>query len=578
MRLVILNELTLLRLIGWAAMRADVLLVGVNPYLTQFEPLLDGFVRVLERRGLVSHITDRFPDLKPFRSLPNYSNLSDFYLRVATSVEKRFDFAKFDNSKDDYALPFKHATWSYIARRGTLALLIATLAERGMLAAERLYGFDDDLLNLAEAYAGASLAVSARTFPTVRRWLNGGVAALVGAIALFWILPRLRLKSQSPREYFIGATFATCMRTRYMLQDLASASDQVFVLLHGHRDDPTVEPYIEGFNRGILEDGRISLIRAWPELVSAWRDLIALYRSHSGLSVAHFIAIVRLSFVRLKYRVFLMRYRFRYFWGKDDYDTVHMIRTQELRRLGTISASISHGLPVTNLIEPVWRYLDFDYYFLFGASLYERYYRATWPRHMKVSIVGAYGMTREMLTRSIQPRPCDIAFFANPTLDDVRLKAAVRTIATAFPERTVYFKVKLGRWHDGYFRDFHAADNPPNLVFTSDDSYELMLKASYAVGTISTVVAEAIQYGLIALALDLQPDRFPYHYRDFPDLCVRTGEEIVARIQAYEAGTWRYPREHYRELIDLSGRVVYDVIRQKLGIPAKGSALEQAAE
>ena len=86
------------------------------------------------------------------------------------------------------------------------------------------------------------------------------------------------------------------------------------------------------------------------------------------------------------------------------------------------------------------------------------------------------------------------------------------------------------------------------------------------------VVVEALQFGQMSFFADLMPEQKTCIYRDFPEICVSSAEEAVKRIRAIEAGEETYPLESLGSLVDLSGRVFFDVIREDLGLPSKEPA------
>ena len=111
--------------------------------------------------------------------------------------------------------------------------------------------------------------------------------------------------------------------------------------------------------------------------------------------------------------------------------------------------------------------------------------------------------------------------------------------------------------------------NLKTFIQVTSDTYALMFQARYAISGLSTVAAECLQFGLASWALDLDEDTKYVHYREFEDFCVDCSDQIIARIRGIENNVIRYPRETYREMIDLSGKIIYDVIRREVGLSEK---------
>ena len=189
---------------------------------------------------------------------------------------------------------------------------------------------------------------------------------------------------------------------------------------------------------------------------------------------------------------------------------------------------------------------------------------------MRVKAVGSYGMSRDQLLQLQHPRPRNIICFIKHSFQDDATFAALPAIAAAFPERLVYVKAKQQK--GGAFRaklDRMFEVGPMNLVETNENSYELLLKAQYSLSDPSSLVVEAIQFGLVSFALITDARWYKLYFRDFPHLCLTSAEAAIERIRAIERGAWTYPRSSYEPLTDLSGRVIWDVIREDMGLRAK---------
>lgn len=271
------------------------------------------------------------------------------------------------------------------------------------------------------------------------------------------------------------------------------------------------------------------------------------------------------------YAGLMNKYKFRYFFGRDDYNIEHVFRTWELRRRGGMSLGICHGMPSTPIVDPVMRYIDFDIYYVLGIELFRRYYSDTFPPTMTLRQVGSFGIAREELPEMFATKPKNIICFTKPHMDgNAGLDIAV-AIANAFPDRKVFVKVKLGVKHYGNYEDFMARlrTAPPNLIYTEEDSYKLMKQARYSLSGISTLNEEALHFGLVAFFLDIYGPDVPVFYRAFPEFCQPDAESVINLINAIECGRWRYPRERYAGIAEISGATIYDVLRHDLGLPPK---------
>ena len=94
----------------------------------------------------------------------------------------------------------------------------------------------------------------------------------------------------------------------------------------------------------------------------------------------------------------------------------------------------------------------------------------------------------------------------------------------------------MDREHGEYYADMMRMienGSPPNVRQTKEDSYKLILQASYALSGPSTIAAECVQFGLATWMLDLDPTIKYVHYRNFPGFCVTEPEEVINRIKGH---------------------------------------------
>jgi hypothetical protein len=154
--------------------------------------------------------------------------------------------------------------------------------------------------------------------------------------------------------------------------------------------------------------------------------------------------------------------------------------------------------------------------------------------------------------------------------------AAMLEIAQRFPDRKLLCKIKESQFTHGtagVFVDAIAA-GPDNLIETREDSYELMLQGSYAISNDSTIISEAIGYGLSAFMYDVYDqvaprDGHPSIYRLVPEICVSSVEEFENKIRSIEEGSWRYPRAQMDILTEVADLNPFDIIRSRIGLAPK---------
>jgi hypothetical protein len=187
---------------------------------------------------------------------------------------------------------------------------------------------------------------------------------------------------------------------------------------------------------------------------------------------------------------------------------------------------------------------------------------------MIVSVVGSFTPSREDYAFIGTPRPKDIVVFTGICALEPRLPEAIREIAKGFPDRKIWLQIKTGfaELPRGKKLIESCTKDLPNIHYTDDSVFEIIRRVSYAFSDPSTVVIEAMQFGVTSFFLDISDIHDECIYREYPGLSLKSGADAVQRIQNIENGSWQYPREKYTDLADLSGRVIFDIVRKDMGL------------
>ena len=225
-----------------------------------------------------------------------------------------------------------------------------------------------------------------------------------------------------------------------------------------------------------------------------------------------------------------------------------------------------------SLIWCQWHYISFDRFYTFGLAHYNRYTKNTWAKDMVVVPAGTFGATRKNYELRLSSRPDDIGIFVSSFVYENTMIALVRDLAEAFSKRTIWLQIKPTFLAKPIGQEFikNCTKERPNIRPTSDGLFDLFPKVRYSFSDPSTVVVESMQFGCLSFMTDVSPIQKTSLYREFSGLCVTSGKAAIKRIKDIEAGRWIYPIEDYGELVDLSGRVFFDIIREDIGLSAKG--------
>lgn len=575
---VLLNEFTLLQTLVLVLMGKPVYLIPSQPV---FAPLSGLFRRIktwMENRPGVNSVFDIMPEARKYWDILFYHYRTDIFARTEPRINDRFGFADLERRIGGYAMPVKHATCKYMSENFNLVFLLKDISDTFEPHEATLVHSHDDMLFAYQAFFGdtpRTPRVGARQF---RPLVNAVTVMLVFGYLLAWLPRILRWRKHGPEPVFLGADFTGGEPQVRMVRDIVGDPGQCLFVYRNRAQREASSADMAGFRQCLNREGCVALSELPAFLGFLTGDAFRLYRHLKNLAPSHFLSIIKMLQKKASYRALLNRFHFQYFWCRDDYNPEHILRSQELRKAGSVSLGINHGLTSPLLIHPSLRYIDYDIYYVFGEHLHQTYYTDTWSGDMTVKPVGSLCMTREYLRRINDPRPKDIIYFVTPGVNEKLMHEAAISIARYFPEKKVYVKIKPAEKSRGSYTEFldFCGNAPENFIETEENSYDLMFKAGYAVSGRSTVTAEAIQFGVNVLSFDFAGPEYPYYYRDFPGLCVKTAEEAIERISAMESGKETYPRRQFNGLIDLSGSFIIDVIRGDLGLPPMEPANEDA--
>ena len=576
---IFLNEFTLLRAVILTLSNRSVYLMPSKPVFGFFSKLFVWIARSMERRSNVHDVFFEFNDSYRYWSIPGYSNRTDIFVKLENQINRRFKFDQVDQRLGAYAMSYKIDTCKYISERLNAVFLIRDLSQKYNAGEATIIFTNDDLQFAYEKYYGEPPRPCLLRIKQFRPVVNFGLLVAILLFSLAWAFSRLRWRKHDRRSFFLGADFISGPAHVRIVRDIIGDPEQCLFVFRNAMQRKNNFAEIDGYNQCINDNGAIAISELGSIINLIVKDTLKLYFHSPHLAPAHMLQILKLPYKKATYRALLNRFRFKYFWCRDDYNSGHTLRSQELRRVGSISLGINHGLPTPEIINPSWRYIDFDIYYVFGRHLYEKYYVDTWSKNMTVKPVGSMRMTRDHFNRRHDPRPDNIIYYVSPVAHGVKMHEAIRDVAYAFPEKRVFVKIKRGRKN---MVDYDVLkdiiDNGPgNIIESDEDSYELMFNARYAVSGVSTITAEAIQFGLSAFSFDFEDADSPFYYRDFPGICVKSSADVIDRISAIDQGRESYPRDSYGGLIDLSERFIIDVIRDDIGLSSTASASTASA-
>ncbi|MEQ8711298.1 MAG: hypothetical protein RIC36_20120 [Rhodospirillales bacterium] len=571
----ILNELLIPRLLCLAFRGRMPAVLHVWPLIGVNRGWMKRLCAWLAGQGRTADIFDLHPDWTRFQEkqggVEAYGFYTDAYMKLEPAQESFFDMRGLDERIPDYAQAARHRICTHYADLHWLVLALRDLRPQ-----DRLFGLLPELRGFVEAYSGSPVTFTAPRPMQFSRLLNAGVWLSGILFSVIWILRHLVRRLPARKAYFLGADLLQVMRHLYVTREMVDDDRDCLIVFRTRQFQEMYKDRIGGMDHCLVTDGIIPVAQLPGMLWLLLRDQTLLFCRLGGYSPSLYRRIVTLVHWRIVFRALFNRFELKNFLARDDYNGEHVIRTRELRRIGVRSLGIGHGLPTTNRISPVFRYLDFDLYFTFSQKFFATHYASSISPETEVVGIGSIGLTRDHLRRLGEPRSNDILVYMSHDLEAERYVEAVLEIARRFPDRRLLCKIKESQFAHGtadiFVDAIHAG--PDNLIETREDSYELMLKAGFALSNDSTVIAEAVGFGVQAFMYDVYDevapqDGHPSVYRDIPEICVATPEDFEDKVRSIENGSRTYPRDRMDIVIELSGRNPFDLVRSRIGLEPK---------
>ncbi len=571
----VLNEATLPILMWRAAWRLPTCIVHIEAIAPRVSSLLERFAHWLHKRGRVDLLENSHPELIPFTDINDVHRFTDTFRLTESWQESYYRYAEADKRLGGYAYPWRDLTGNFLQRKLLYLFRLRTVAQSGISKGLRFLGVSRDMKALYRSRFQEDLDQRQATGALWRLPLNAAITLLALIHLYVWVLRRLRPGQKPERQFFLGSDFVNDPRDAIFLRELNDAPEPLLIVLRNKGQISQAAAFSGPWQRCLSGDGRFGVASGLMALLEGTIDLARLFAFAHSTNCELFRLLALLPYRRLMFRALFIRFPCRYFWGRDDYNVEHMLRSQELRSANGTSIGISHGLHVVSLVLQQTRYVDYDLYYVFGEALCRRYLAAKWPAAMRLRNISSFALDRERLRSFSTLRPNNVACILVPSKSAGASFKAVLELAAAFPDRKVFVTVKSKYIVGSYGLAFSAflADAPDNVVYypalPPTSTYDLFDRARYIVSDPTTMLGEAIHLGLYAWALDLDPDWQQLTLREIPGLCVRSASEAIAWIRDIESGARDYDRCAFAGDIELTGKVVWDIFRQDMGLPAR---------
>lgn len=567
---VLIDEMSVFHLLWHLLKKNKLYLLRINPIIPFFRPVLTAITKFLLAVGWlrdISELDDHAADVKS--RMPLFPS-KNWYARSETLFIDQLKLNRQESGDDfyDYAA-CKQAT-NYGADQLQLMNFIQEMNEKAPGLHLAYLGCDPilpEIHALLEPVPSQTIFAKHR-YP--RRLINVVMTGLALSRALLHLVRFTKFRTVPRRKFLMAIdVIDNLSRMEPAMNDiLDDAGQQGLYVFRNKNSFQNLKEGLKAYPLCPYPDGQFG-VRDFAGICRVmFRDSLRLYQRFSHLDPKLFLPIVKLCGVRIYFEGFFNKYDIAYFFGRDEYNAEHIIRSQELRRRGGVSLGLVNGLNVFKM-DSVFRYIDYDITYVFSPGPYLRSNGDNWRHPSGVRAIGALGLSRrELLEMSRQKKSDDIVCFAKTYCDGPAFLDEMFRIGRAFPDRNVFISLKKSSTRLGGGTEFfgYLENAPANVTLVEDGSFDLIKRCRYVLSGESSIIVEAINLKSIAFFLDTYPAEDVYVYREYPGICYRTGDEIIDRIKQLESGHWQYPLADLEDLVDLSGTAYYDTIRRDIGL------------
>lgn len=567
----IINELSLWRFLWDALCRRQAEVLRIEPLMPRARRLLSKLVDSVARGGHVNFIGEKIRELQLLKQYDQRVHLFDVYAKIEGWQRSFYRFDAIDRSIPDYAQAVKHCCCMYLSHQ--LSTILATRWVRGVADGEevRIYGVLSDIWFASEDYWADSFPESARPSQSFDRLANAVITLLSGLYAAMWTVSRIRPFGFETTSVFFAADYMAEPDDVEIYREIKDGGRLLYVARsedYLNSDAPEERQWGDACLR---TSGYLSFGSGMRALGWICRDLFRLYRLAGAYPLPCFYRVAALPLRRIEYRALFQRFRPRVYWGRDPYDSGHIIRRQEVNKVGGQSWSYCTSYLTYGSVYPEFRYLDFDRYYMLGRVQYERVYRETWPSAMQIVPAAPYRAWRRHFAQRFESKPKNILVLVSVFASEEAMVNLVRGLADEFPDRLIILQIKANMLINSYEVSFAAkcVEGKRNIEYRTEAPYELFPLARFAISDPSTAVVEAVQFGLFAFFADIFPDQKHALFREIDEICVRDAASAAQRIRALECGSWHYPVERLKDYVDLGGLPFCDQLRVDLGLESR---------
>jgi len=572
LHILILSELSVLSFILNLVFQRNFYILEISPIFPRLKSILAKLSQFAIKRKKAKWAIELMPELSPLWEYHYRTYFFDVLYDLEAWEREFFKYSEIESGLPQYAMSYKAAVTDYIGTKEWALIALRTLLEKNKASKYVFQGLSCDLNCALRAYSPT---------PPARPKLMGQIFELITNLfisliytmgALSWIVFRTRLTTEDAQEVLATIDFIYDLSDFELLDDLAKYG--TIKLVRRNRKlskeqellDKAMPSSIKNLTRSSLHQSTISIPSALKLATNLIRDGYKLFYNSKTLSPGLFRILATLPYHRILYKAFFKRFHPKIFWGRDPYNPIHSIRRQEANAVGCQSWAVLHSYSFYSGPYPAYRYLDFDKIFMMGRFLYEYCYKDTWSKNVEIIPTNTFRASRQAIQNIRKNTTNDILVMCSVYVGENKLVEVIRALGMSFPDRIVWLQIKdkFVNTEPGKLFLASCRKDLPNVVHTQKDIKEIFPMCQYAFSDPSTVLGEAMQFGLNAFFTDVSQIQRHVPIRQFPGICITSGKDAVEKIKNIEANNYVYPRDEVANFVHLSNVPFVDTVIHKV--------------
>ncbi len=501
-------------------------------YIFNHGSYLEKFVKWLSDKKYIETIKDRSNEI-PYVDTGDCKRLTDIFSVSEEWMNKRFHM----NKRGYYGNSFRH-----IVSSRTYAL----------------YEKNINLFYLSKSIDFPKLDYHSQSFYFFRYGINNRknyyeflakylfnfflfVSSLVHCF--YWILTHTKVFYKT-EKYRFATDYNGGPRDMIFWDFINPKQEETLVVVRDEYTKETFKNLLNNYTVVYDDEGILSIYLALKNWIISIRDSIILFVDNINLPTDYYRQICFLPYKKVKYNAFFNKYNCKFFWGRDDYNYQHIIRSQELRKKGGYSLGCNHGVESINSLAFQLRQIDFDYYYMHGLYQYNNTYKKYWPINLVAKGIGSFFSNPTQHEKIKNTNGKNVAIIIAPSFHENQIFESIYTLANAFPE--LIFRISTKAKHrsgSDFGIKYQSLINSKNqnIKENKDDVYNMISDCKYIFSESSTLLAEAVYFNKVALCFDPDPKTFKYlYYRNFPELVFNDVDSLIIRINTTKNKTENY--------------------------------------